>query len=85
MGVKNHADDRKKVTANLDNPELDTKVTLTYLLGTVVQISALIALLYGMNILLPKLTETFTQPWLAPTAVCGFFAFLPCDRAYFPP
>ena len=85
MGVKDGANDNKKVTANLDNPELDTKVTINYVLGTVVQIGALIALLYGMNFLLPKLTETFTQNWITLTAVCGFFAFFTLRSRMFSP
>ncbi len=85
MGVTEGANDGKKITADLNNPQFDAKVTITYIFGTAFQIAALVGLLLGMNFLLPQLTEILVQPWLKTTVVCAFFAFFTLRSRLFSP
>ncbi|WP_041763212.1 TspO/MBR family protein [[Leptolyngbya] sp. PCC 7376] len=85
MGVEEKANDDKKIATDLENPQFDGKATVNYILGTALQIGLLVALLWGMNFLLPQVTQYFSQPWMTVTAVCGFFAFFTLRSRLFSP
>lgn len=85
MGVKETPQDRKRVRADLQNPQWDRRATVNYGVGTAVQIGALTALLAAMDWVFPRLPLDQGPTWWIPTIACGFFAFITLRSRLFSP